>query len=71
MKRLYTLDVRGIINGEIPDTGNLEVELMEAVYGVLEAHNIEGAPSAYVELLNRLEVVPDRFADSDPGENYE
>lgn len=59
MERLYTLDIRGIINGDIWDIGDLEIALMSAVYAVLEERNIEGAPSAYVNLLNHLEAVPD------------
>ena len=59
MDRTYTLQVRGLGTGDIRDVGDLEAALMEAVYAVLEERSIEGAPSAYVELLNRLEVVPD------------
>jgi|OM-RGC.v1.035154268 hypothetical protein len=69
MDRLHTLQVRGLVRGDIPDTGEIEIALMEAVYAVLEAHNIEGAPSAYVELLNPLELVPNSL-DSDSFENY-
>lgn len=58
MNRTYTLQVRGLVTGDIPDMGDLEIALMEAVYAVLEERNIKGAPSAYVNLLNRLEVVP-------------
>jgi len=58
MNRTYTLQVRGLVTGDIRDMGDLEIALMEAVYAVLEERNIKGAPSAYVNLLNRLEVVP-------------
>lgn len=59
MERLYTLDIRGIINGDIPEPGDLKAELLEAVYAVLEEHKIEGAPNAQINLVNRLEAVPD------------
>ena len=71
MERFYTLHIKSLFKAEIDDPHEVKHLLLEAVHQILAEHGIHAVPNGELELLDPLELVPDRFADSDPGENYE